>query len=190
MRDYYHIERYLNQLADDIYPQPPDSGHQAMLEAVCHAWLPQISNLTSILDVGCGQGQAFSTLKGFASRVEGVTLGSDAGICRANGHKVYSADISFLPYLDGEFDLIFARHVLEHSPMPLLTLMEWRRVARQWLLLVLPNPTHYGYVGKNHYYVLNREQIGNLLEVSGWQALWEDESESTEIRLFCEKVRR
>ena len=188
MRDYYHIERYLNSLLDDIYPQPPDPGHQAMLEQICHKWL-SIVNPNSILDVGCGQGQAFPVLQEYSSRVEGVTLGSDAGVCRSEGYQVYNADMSFLPYRDGEFDLIFARHVLEHSPMPLLTLMEWRRVSRQWLLLVLPDPDHYGYEGKNHYYVLSRPQLCNLLAVSGWYPIWRDDEETTEIRLFCEKAR-
>lgn len=189
MRDYYYIEQYLNKLLGDIYPQPPDRGHQTMLELVCHEWLSKVTDLNSILDVGCGQGQAFPVLQEYAGRVEGVTLGTDADICRREGYQVYNADMSFLPYRDGEFDLIFARHVLEHSPMPLLTLMEWQRVSKQWMLLVMPNPDHYGYSGQNHYYVLHRNQIGNLLTVSGWLVLWENESETTEIRLFCEKVR-
>jgi SAM-dependent methyltransferase len=190
MRDYYHIERYLNKLAGDIYPQPPDPGHQTMLKAVANKWLSIMdSGLNSILDVGCGQGQAIPVLGQYAGRVEGVTLGTDADVCRKAGHTVYNADMSFLPYRDGEFDLIFARHVLEHSPMPVLTLMEWRRVARQWLLLVMPNPQHYGHIGRNHYYVLNREQILNLFLASGWHNILEDQEESTEIRFLCEKAR-
>lgn len=190
MRDYQHIERYLNILAVDIYPQPPDSGHQAMLENICKKWLPVLTNLKSILDVGCGQGQAFPILKQYAKRVEGITLGSDFDFCRTKGLKVTLADMSFLPYPDEDFDLIFARHVLEHSPAPLLSLMEWWRVSRQWLLLVLPDPKHYGYGGKNHYYVFIREQMDNILGQAGWRAIWRDEGEETELRVFCEKVRR
>jgi SAM-dependent methyltransferase len=190
MRDYQHIERYLNTLADDIYPQPPDSGHQAMIDDICAKWLPALASLKSILDVGCGQGQAFPVLQRYAGRVEGVTLGSDFDICRAKGLEVRLADMSFLPYPDDEFDLIFARHVLEHSPAPLLSLMEWWRVSKQWLMLVLPHPKHYGYIGKNHYYVLIREQVDNLLSQAGWRPIWENDEEKTEIRIFCEKVRR
>ncbi len=190
MRDYQHIELYLNTLAGDIYPQPPDPGHQAMLENICEKWLPKLTNLKSILDVGCGQGQAFPVLQRYAKRVEGVTLGSDVDICRAKGLKVKLADMSFLPYRDGEFDLIFARHVLEHSPAPLLSLMEWWRVSKQWLMLIMPDPKHYGYGGKNHYYVFIREQMDNILGQAGWRAIWRDEEEGTELRVFCEKVKR
>lgn len=190
MRNYEHIERYLNTLAADIYPQPPDPGHQAMLENICELWLPKLTNLNSVLDVGCGQGQAFPILQRYAGRIEGVTLGSDVGICQDKGLKVKLADMSFLPYHDGEFDLIFARHVLEHSPAPLLSLMEWWRVSKQWLMLIMPNSAHYGYGGKNHYYVLIREQMDNVLGQAGWRAIWRDEGEETELRVFCEKVKR
>jgi SAM-dependent methyltransferase len=161
-----------------------------MLENICKKWLPALANLKSILDVGCGQGQAFPILRQYAKRVEGVTLGTDVDICLDKGLDVKLADMSFLPYPEGDFDLIFARHVLEHSPAPLLSLMEWRRVSRQWLMLIMPDPVHYGYVGKNHYYVLAREQMDNLLGQAGWQAIWQDEGEETELRVFCEKVKR
>lgn len=190
MRNYEHIERYLNTLAADIYPQPPDKGHQRMLENICQMWLPKLTNLNSIFDVGCGQGQAFPILQRYAKRVEGVTLGSDVNICQDKGLKVKLADMSFLPYPDGEFDLIFARHVLEHSPAPLLSLMEWWRVSKQWLMLIMPNPAHYGYGGRNHYYVFIREQMDNVLGQAGWRAIWRDEGEETELRVFCEKVKR
>jgi SAM-dependent methyltransferase len=180
----------MNTLAGDIYPQPPDSGHQTMLENICKKWLPTLTNLHSILDVGCAQGQAFPVLKRYAKRVEGVTLGSDVDICRAKSIKAKLADMSFLPYIDEYFDLIFARHVLEHSPAPLLSLMEWWRVSKQWLMLIMPDPKHYGYIGKNHYYVLNRQQVDNLLKVAGWHPIWKDDEEKTEIRMFCEKVRK
>jgi len=186
MRDYKHIERYLNTLSNQVYPQPPDPGHQAMMDDIINKWLSKLTVLNSVLDVGCGQGQAFPTLSQYARRIEGVTLGTDVGVCRAKGLKVHKADMSFLPYPDQEFDLIFARHVLEHSPMPLVSLMEWRRVSRQWLALILPNPVHYGYVGKNHYYVLVKEQAKNLLANANWRVIWEADSENTEIRLFCE----
>lgn len=189
MRDYQNVERYLNRLLADIYPQPPDPGHQAMIESVCTNWLSKLTGLSSILDVGCGQGQAIPILQRYAKEVQGVTLGSDAAICNQKKYRVNMSDMTFLPYTDDRFTLIFARHVLEHSAMPLLTLMEWHRVSHQWLLLVLPDPAHYTFGGRNHYYVLLREQVDNLLQNTGWRPIWRDDSETTEIRLFCEKVR-
>ena len=191
-RDYSHFERYLNELVGDIYPQPPDEGHQEAIEDICNEWLSLIMNgdIPSILDIGCGQGQAIPELQRYSKKVVGVTLGSDAEVCRDNGFTCYNNDMSFLPFADGEFHLIFARHVLEHSPAPLLTLMEWHRIADQFLVLVVPKLEVYTAFGQNHYYVLTADQWMNLLERAGWNVLWVKSDDSHELRFFCEKVRR
>lgn len=191
MRDYTNLERYINELTGDVYEQPPDAGHQAAIDEIIVRWFPQLQRLHSVLDVGCGQGQAFETLRIFADRVVGVTLGSDAAKCVDKGLEVYSEDMTFLPFGDGEFDLIFARHTLEHSPMPLLTLMEWHRVSNQFLVLIVPNLEMFGPSGRNHYYVLKPEQWVNLLDRAGWHPIWEDlNSNEMEHRWMCEKKRR
>lgn len=190
MRGYQHIECYLNELMGDIYGQPPDVGHQGALEEICRKWLPHLHGLDSILDVGCGQGQAIPVLSEYAEHVVGVTLGDDARICQEADLLVYRADMSFLPFERDEFTLIFARHTLEHSPAPLLTLMEWHRVSQQWLLLVTPNYDLFGPKGQNHYYVLLPDQWEGLLERAGWHVIWRDETSEMEHRWLCERVTR
>ena len=103
---------------------------------------------------------------------EGVCLGEDFLVASGLGRNVKRMDFNFLDYSDESFDMIFARHSLEHSPMPLLTLMEWKRVSRNWLGIVLPAPEWYTYAGRNHYHVMNMDQIQNLLDVSGWNVMW------------------
>lgn len=84
--------------------------------------------------------------------------------------------------------------------MPLLTLMEWARVSKNWLGLVLPAPEWYTYTGHNHYSVMNMEQIKNLLGVAGWNIMWEEngsdvwdrktgEQRVCEYRIMSEKKR-
>lgn len=186
MRDYRYIDRYLNELLVDIYEQPPDPGHQAAIEEVITKWIPPLQIL-SVLDVGCGQGQAMPVLKNFVKRVAGVTLGSDIHVCEEQGLEVYSFDMSFLPFADGEFEMIFSRHSLEHSPMPLLSLMEWHRVASKWLLLIVPNPNYFAPGGRNHYYVMSSEMWKPLIERAGWIIFAEDESNPMEYRYLCRK---
>ena len=173
MRSYAHIDQYINQLYRDVYPQPDDSGHTELAKKVINHWLARMTTCHSVLDVGCGTGFCQPFFEKWDVKYEGICLGDDFIDATNHGRNVKKMDFSFLDYEDNSFDLIFSRHSLEHSPMPLLTLMEWGRVARSWLGLVLPAPEWYTFSGRNHYSVMNLEQIKNLLEVSGWSLMWE-----------------
>lgn len=190
MRDYRHVERYLNELHSDVYAQPPDEATQALIEQLAEQWLPELQGLDSILDIGCAQGQAIPVLEKYCDRVIGVTLGKDAMIASHKGHMVYLADMTFLPFGPGEFKLLWCRHVLEHSPMPLLTLMEWHRVAGQWAIVAVPSIAFHGWGGQQHYYVLHPEQWKNLFRRAGWKILWQDLSQEIEHRWLLEKDER
>ena len=44
-----------------------------------------------------------------------------------------------LPFADAAFDFIFASHVIEHFADPIHALKEWVRVARKYVVLVIPH---------------------------------------------------
>lgn len=190
MRDYRHIDRYLNELLPDIYPQPPDEGHIAMAQEVINRWLPYYGDARHVLDVGCGQGFTEAMFRLHGLHWTGVTLGEDYQVCKAAGLNVLEEDFSFLPLGAGLYDLIFSRHSLEHSPFPLLTLMEWWRVGKRWLMLVLPTAESFGWAGRNHYSVMSDPQVKFLLDRAGWRVEREDFSETRELRYFCEHYDR
>ena len=50
MRKYTNIDRYLNTLASDIYPQPLDPLHTERSEEVIMQWCD--TDIKTILDVG------------------------------------------------------------------------------------------------------------------------------------------
>lgn len=189
MRDYSEVDRYLNILLGDIYDQPPDAGHTAMARDVIHNWIPQLIGCKSVLDVGCGEIAPQADFEMYGIDYTGIALGKDAIVSQAAGKNVLEMDMTFTTFEDESFDLIYVRHVLEHSPMPLITLMEWNRIGRSWLCVVLPNPIHYGWAGRNHYSVLHPNQAEFLFERAGWHIIWDDFSEPTELRYMCEKKR-
>lgn len=169
MRNYQKIDGYLDKLRTHLYAQPTDEGHITWttnaLNSLCGGMAFQ-----KVLDVGCGQGFAQEIFKQFGNpEYVGVTLGEDYTEAKKQGKNVFLHDMSFLPYSDGNFDLVFARHVLEHSPIPLLTLMEWNRVSSKYLVVVAPHPEYWGYVGINHYYMFTDGQLFNLFMVSKWR---------------------
>jgi len=174
MRDYKNIDGYINRLYGDIYEQPEDTGHTRLAQKVIDHWMSKMTTCHSVLDAGAGQGFCQSMFEKWGLKYEGIALGEDVIVAQEKGRKVKRMDFTFLDYPDNSFDLIFARHALEHSPMPLITLMEWARVAKNWLGIILPAPEWYTYTGQNHYSVMNMEQIKNLLDVAGWRILWDE----------------
>lgn len=181
-RDYNNFDLYLDRLLPDIYPQPPDRGHLRWANQVFKNWVVPLEHVYHVLDAGCGD-TAFmkSKFEGMGWDYTGIALGGD-------NPNIVKMDFSFTNFADKEFDLVWARHSLEHSPFPILTLMEWERVCTRYLILVLPRPTtDLSYVGRNHYSVTNRDQLKFWLDLAGWKVLQEDDNEITEIRLLCGK---
>jgi SAM-dependent methyltransferase len=206
MRDWTQHDGYLTKLAGEIYRQPEDEGHSKLAYKVIDTWMSRLTACKSVLDLGCGEAFCQPMFEDtWGVKYEGITLGDDYLFSKDTGRNVKKMDFSFLEYEDESFDLLFSRHSLEHSPFPLLTLMEWRRVSKQWLGVVVPAAEWYGYIGRNHYYVLHQEQWVNLLDKAGWKVIWNEvdslprddkKTESNpdgmlphEYWLFCEKKR-
>lgn len=186
MRDYLHLDQYYSELLEDIYPQPPDHWHMAEMKNVIDNWIASLG-VSTILDVGCGEGEAQEYFERCGIDYHGVAFGQDVALARAAGRTVFEQDFNFLPY--ERFDLIFSRHSLEHSPFPLLTLMEWHRIATKWLCLITPNPRHFTYTGRNHYSVLDASQMAWLLRRAGWK-IKKVRLTSIEFWFLCEKMPR
>ena len=190
VRNYKYIDQHLNELLDDVYDQPPDAVHTALALTVLDKWISKISMCRSVLDVGCGEAFLQEHFENLDIEYAGVCLGNDYVKAKELGRNVERHDFNFLPYKDESFDLIFARHALEHSVMPIITLMEWHRIAKNWLCLIMPKPKFWTFVGRNHYSVMALSQCRFLLQRSGWKVMWEDHSHIFEYRFMCEKVHR
>lgn len=166
---------FLQHLQHDAYPEEPSPLHGNVTEFALTHLLEQFSIPagTRVLDIGCGQGVALERFRAKGMHATGITLDdTDLAVCRANGFDVCKMDQSFLEFEDATFDLIWARHVIEHSIMPLYTLHEYRRVLRPGghLYLEVPAPDTIGHEKNiNHYSVLGQQMWLSLLERSGFQ---------------------
>lgn len=185
IRDYKNFSERVKRLTKDVYTQPPDAGHSAWaLNAV--EWIASTIYVDKkpgeyegkVLDVGCGHAFMCPVFEALGLEWTGVTIGEDFRQAQANMEiwnkpfsSVHENDMTFLPFEDGEFDLIFARHVLEHSPFPIITLMEWRRVVKDdgYLCLVAPAPHWWTSRGRNHYSIVEMELLKWWCERAGWK---------------------
>lgn len=181
---------FLKSLEADTYPEPPSAGHDAITADVLPGVVARVAasktdvgEPLSVLDVGCGQGVALMHFAKADCRAHGITTNEvDYHAClkltRENlawcfakmvAHKQDMHDIGFA---DEQFDLIWARHVLEHSPAPLFALHEFKRVLRPggWLYIEVPMPMtacrHE--TNQNHYSVLTCSMWQSLIQKAGF----------------------
>lgn len=168
--------QFFDQVETETYPETPMNIHTEItdlaikrLHELCH-----IGEGVKILDVGCGQGPALRHFKSAGAEAIGITLNqTDVDVCRSLGFDVQKMDQSFLDFEPKSFDVIWARHVLEHSVMPLFTLREFHRVLKQDGMLYVEVPgadTAAGHAwNSNHYSVFSRNSWLALLSKSGFE---------------------
>jgi len=176
------IDKHINKLREQIYEQPADDGHTAWADDAIRWLSPNNTEGLSVLDVGCGSGFCKPI---FEDVLNMHWIGQD--------YFIDGSDMSVLPYDNNSFDMVFARHVLEHSPMPLITLMEWHRISKRYALIVLPAPEYWQVFGKNHYYVLRKDNWWNLFDVAGWKIVKEEDfttSDSLFMDYYMQEVPR
>ncbi len=169
MRDYASLDKFLDALVGDVYPEIPSEPHitftKETIDRLSRGGLIAAGN--KVLDIGCGQGLALEIFRELGLEATGITLGSDGDLCRAKGFDVREMDQSFLTFDDGAFDLLWCRHVLEHSIAPLFTLHEYHRILRPnglaYIEVPAPDTSAHHETNANHY---------SVLPLSSWRSLF------------------
>ena len=92
----------------------------------------------SLLDAGCGEGEALDFLgTELPEHYEGFDFNEECvAFCRERfpDYSFRQADITDLPFGDGDFDAAICLEVLEHLERPERALAELERVARRGLV--------------------------------------------------------
>lgn len=160
--------QFLKDRAAETYPEPSSPGHESITAQMLPETVKRLQPGAEVLDVGCGQGVALEHFKQLGFQAIGTTLNeTDRKVLEEKGFTVWVAWQEDLPEQWTErFDLVWARHVIEHSIMPCWTLHEFKRVLKPggWLYVEVPMPDtecHHEH-NLNHY---------SCLTASGWYSL-------------------
>jgi SAM-dependent methyltransferase len=172
--DIRKLEEFFDKIKDDTYPEPPMEPHisitDQMIDYLTEKYLSPNRN---VLDIGCGQGQALERFSSNGQTPVGINLNPvDLAACRQKGYRVLEMDQSFLDFPDGEFDLVWCRHCLEHSIFPYFTLYGFHRVLKPggYLYVEVPAPdtSCQHQTNKNHYSVMGKSMWLDLMNRAGF----------------------
>lgn len=166
-----------------IYDEGESQYHKQLTSEVVRQYIDPLNlpKNAKILDLGCGPGYFLDEMQQRQmTNCVGVTLSpGDIKVCEEHGHVIKQYDMSFLPASDGyhdeSVDFIFARHSFEHSPWPIITLIEWNRVLKQgakvYIEVPQPDCERRHEENLNHYSILGQNQLVALLMRTGFNIL-------------------
>jgi SAM-dependent methyltransferase len=171
-----HFERfqkYLQLVHNTVYHEPDTPAFHnriidsILVEVIDPLDLPKDSR---ILDMGCGSGYFLEQMRdrGFTNCV-GVTMDEkDIQFCHEKGLTVFKQDMTFTDFENGEFDFLFCRQALEHSPCPALTLCEFNRIVKEggqlYIELPAPDQDRKHEENFNHYSILGKRMWNQLFD--------------------------
>jgi SAM-dependent methyltransferase len=154
---------FLEELSKDVYPEQDSNIHRGMTEYAVKEIKKRKPSKSGVLDIGYGMGYAAKLFTELGDIYTGITLSiSEQNVAASRGHNVLIIDQNQMPFQmpdcwDNKFDIVFARHVLEHSPCPVWTLHEYRRVLKGdgiiYIEVPAPSTSCHHECNKQHYSV-------------------------------------
>lgn len=171
--------KFIEEMGNDTLIEEPSDLHTEITQSFIKFLNDHYTadKFNKVLDVGCGSGVALEEFVKYGYNPIGISINAkEVEICRKKGFKAMLMDQSFLDFDDNSFDIIWARHVLEHSIMPYYTLLEYKRVLKNngILYVEVPCPSTEILHEKNpyHFSMFTTNVWLTLFEKAGFSALF------------------
>ena len=138
----------------------------------------KLKKTAKILDIGSGVGYFLDQMRGLGYKnLTGVSwTDGDVKALKDKKHKVIVGDINFIKDDDDKYDFIYCRHVLEHSPFPMIALIEYNRLLKKGgqLYVEMPAPMNARMYENwdNHYSIVNDVMLQSLVQRAGFDIEW------------------
>jgi hypothetical protein len=148
------IEDIAHELIEEqhklIRAQKPDPNHTRLTREVIRDWHELVPTGT-VLDIGCGQAIARPFWEKCGFEWIGIIWGQDFDavvesnpVIHTDMHLLGPSSGPILDWIHG-VDVIYARHILEHSPFPAVALRRWMEIADD-MIVVVPAPEPIAYI--------------------------------------------
>lgn len=173
-RELESFKNFLDVVRKHIYSEPETQLHNSVMDEIIPKIIREHGMHGPLLDVGCGNGGAMERMQNLGlTDLTGLTLShDDAEAARTKGFHVDEIDMSFTEYADTQFAWLFVRHALEHSPFPLLTLLEFYRILAQggkaYIEMPSPKCSRLLEAYDNHYSIMGMRQWSELMKRAGF----------------------
>ncbi|MEA3571283.1 methyltransferase domain-containing protein [Paenibacillus phoenicis] len=157
---------------------------------------------TKVLDLGCGDGQTSRMLQELLpnAKVYGLTANKEEAETNSDDQlKIVFGDAHHLPFEDNFFDVVYARHVLEHCIAPYIAIKELNRVLSLGgqVVIAVPENNEWADSYPDHYSVLSKTMWEKLFVQCGFKVkqslkgswfAWGAAAELPELRFELEKT--
>jgi len=170
---------FLKHCREDIYPEPDNEGSRQLIQRQWREFLNQCRDLplpANILDLGCGNGESLRLMRAAGHFPTGLTANPvEFESLIGEGFAISCVDMHEAEFEPGYFHAIWARHILEHSPIPYFMLAKINRALciGGYLYVEVPCPATDSRHEQNrqHFSVLGWEMWHALFCRSGFRSL-------------------
>ncbi len=169
-----HLRQHLEGIRKTVYREPKFDYHERLIDSAFETFVKK-GSFKDVLDVGFGTGYSLEQFKRLGIDPIGITLDSDElQLATALKYDVRLMDMAFLDFADESFDLVWCRHTLEHSVMPMIALLEFNRVLKPggYLYVEVPQDESVHTDNPNHYSMLSDRSWQSLMRRTGLKLLY------------------